>query len=274
MDLCINRLLCVSKSDFNGHLSTQNMGKNYPTVSDEYNKAVDEARGKLKDLIAEKGCAPLMLRFAWHSAATFDVNTKTGGPFGTMRIKVEQSHPANNGLDIAVHLLEPLKQQFPIISYADFYQLAGIAAVEVTGGPNITFHPGRQDKDEPPLEGRLPNPNEGSDHLRNVFVKTMGLSDEDIVALSGGHTLGSCHKERSGFEGPWTSNPLVFDNSYFKELLAGEKEGLIQLPTDKTLLGDPVFRPLVEKFAADQEAFFNAYAESHMKFSELGFAEA
>lgn len=29
----------------------------------------------------------------------------------------------------------------------------------------------------------------GNDHLRNVFVKTMGLSDKDIVTLSGGHTL-------------------------------------------------------------------------------------
>lgn len=28
----------------------------------------------------------------------------------------------------------------------------------------------------------------GSDHLRDVFG-TMGLSDQDIVALSGGHTL-------------------------------------------------------------------------------------
>lgn len=29
----------------------------------------------------------------------------------------------------------------------------------------------------------------GNDHLREVFGKTMGLSDTDIVALSGGHTL-------------------------------------------------------------------------------------
>lgn len=29
----------------------------------------------------------------------------------------------------------------------------------------------------------------GSDHLRQVFGKQMGLSDQDIVALSGGHTL-------------------------------------------------------------------------------------
>lgn len=39
---------------------------------------------------------------------------------------------------------------------------------------------------------------------------------------------------------------LIFD----RELLSGEKEGLLQLPTDKALLADPVFRPLVEKYAA------------------------
>jgi hypothetical protein len=32
----------------------------------------------------------------------------------------------------------------------------------------------------------------GSDHLRQVFGKQMGLSDQDIVALSGGHTLVCC----------------------------------------------------------------------------------
>ncbi|CAK9154587.1 unnamed protein product [Ilex paraguariensis] len=83
----------------------------------------------------------------------------------------------------------------------------------------------------------------------------MGLSDKDIVALSGGHTLGQCYKECSGFEGPWTTNLLIFDNSYFKELLSGDKEGLIQLPSDKTLLEDLVFRPSVEKYAAICKTF-------------------
>ncbi|XP_022775866.1 L-ascorbate peroxidase 2, cytosolic-like [Durio zibethinus] len=103
-----------------------------------------------------------------------------------------------------------------------------------------------QDKIEPPPEGRLPQATKGSDHLRDVFGH-MGLSDKDNVALSGGHTL---------------------------ELLNGEKEGLIELPTDKALLEDPVYRPLVEKYAADEDAFFADYAESHLKLSELGFADA
>ncbi|KAL6277735.1 hypothetical protein ACE6H2_021336 [Prunus campanulata] len=271
------------------------MAKCYPTVSEEYRKAVDKSKRKLRGHIAEKHCAPIILRLAWHSAGTFDVQSKTGGPFGTIRHPEELAHGANSGLDIAVRLLEPIKEKFPILSYADFYQLAGVVAVEITGGPDVPFHPGRpvidienticddidflalkqrrhgknvlkcdinlnfyslvqvmykfQDKQEPPPEGRLPDASKGSDHLRDVFGH-MGLSDKDIVALSGGHTLGRCHKERSGFEGPWTTNPLIFDNSYFKELLSGEKEGLIQLPSDKVLLEDPVFRPLIETYAS------------------------
>eukprot|EP00252_Welwitschia_mirabilis_P020595 TRINITY_DN507_c0_g1_i2.p1 TRINITY_DN507_c0_g1~~TRINITY_DN507_c0_g1_i2.p1 ORF type:complete len:222 (-),score=18.99 TRINITY_DN507_c0_g1_i2:233-898(-) len=210
----------------------------------------------------------------WHSAGTFDVNSKSGGPFGTIRHEKELAHEANKGLDIAVRLLEPIKQEFPLISYADFYQLAGVVAVEVTGGPDIPFHPGRPDKEEPPEEGRLPAATKGVDHLRAVFGH-MGLSDKDIVALSGGHTLGRCHKERSGFEGAWTPEPLKFDNSYFKVLLSGEqKEGLIMLPSDKALLEDPTFKSYVEKYAADEDAFFADYAEAHLKLSELGFADA
>ena len=37
-----------------------------------------------------------------------------------------------------------------------------------------------------------------------------------LMLFSWAFLQGRCHKERSGFEGPWTRNPLVFDNSYFK----------------------------------------------------------
>ncbi|KAJ4783765.1 Ascorbate peroxidase [Rhynchospora pubera] len=241
-----------------------------PVVNAEYLKEIDKARRDLRALIASKNCAPIMLRLAWHDAGTYDVNTKTGGPNGSIRFEEEYSHGSNAGLKIAIDLLEAIKAKHPKITYADLYQLAGVVAVEVTGGPTVDFAPGRRDSSVCPREGRLPDAKQGNQHLRDVFYR-MGLSDKDIVALSGGHTLGRAHPERSGFEGPWTKEPLKFDNSYFVELLKGEAEGLLKLPTDKAMLDDPKFRHYVELYAKDEDLFFKDYAESHKKLSELGF---
>eukprot|EP00244_Chara_vulgaris_P004863 TRINITY_DN19856_c1_g1_i4.p1 TRINITY_DN19856_c1_g1~~TRINITY_DN19856_c1_g1_i4.p1 ORF type:complete len:339 (-),score=60.14 TRINITY_DN19856_c1_g1_i4:22-933(-) len=250
------------------------MAKAYmPVVDDGYTKAVEGCKRELRAFIAEKNCAPLMLRLAWHDAGEYDKNSNTGGPNGSIRTEMEINHQANMGLRTAVTWCEDFKAKFPVLSYADIYQLAGYVAVEVTGGPEIPFTPGRKDSLVSPPEGRLPDAHQGAPHLRDVFYR-MGLDDKDIVALSGGHTLGRAHKDRSGFEGPWTQEPLKFDNSYFKELLAGEKDGLLQLPTDKVLVTDQAFRPFVDLYAKDNEAFFRDYAESHKKLSELGCADS
>ncbi|KAF7841199.1 L-ascorbate peroxidase 3 [Senna tora] len=242
-----------------------------PVVDTEYLKEIEKARRNLRALIANRNCAPLMLRLAWHDAGTYDVKTKTGGPNGSIRHEEELAHGANNGLKKAIEFCEEVKAKCPKISYADLYQLAGVVAVEVTGGPTIDFVPGRRDSNVCPREGRLPDAKQGVPHLRDIFYR-MGVSDKDIVALSGGHTLGRAHPERSGFDGPWTEDPLKFDNSYFVELLKGESEGLLKLPTDKCLLEDPEFRRYVELYAKNEDAFFRDYAESHKKLSELGFA--
>ncbi|GAV64839.1 LOW QUALITY PROTEIN: peroxidase domain-containing protein [Cephalotus follicularis] len=237
-----------------------------------YLKEIEKARRDLRALISAKNCAPLMLRLAWHDAGTYDANTKTGGPNGSIRNQHEYEHSANNGLKTAIDFCEEVKAKHPKISYADLYQLAGVVAVEVTGGPIIDFVPGRKARSkESPEEGRLPDAKQGASHLRDIFYR-MGLSDKEIVALSGGHTLGKAHRERSGFEGPWTRDPLKFDNSYFVELLKGESEGLLKLPTDTVLGEDSNFRQYVELYAKDEDAFFRDYAASHKKLSELGFA--
>ncbi|XP_010526808.1 PREDICTED: L-ascorbate peroxidase 5, peroxisomal isoform X2 [Tarenaya hassleriana] len=238
-------------------------------VDAEYTKEIEKARRDLRALVSSRNCAPIMLRLAWHDAGTYDAKNKTGGPNGSIRFEEELKRPPNKGLEKAVQFCEEVKAKHPRITYADLYQLAGVVAVEVTGGPAIEFNPGRKDADSPD-EGELPDPNQGASHLRTVFSR-MGLSDKDIVALSGGHTLGRAHKERSSFEGPWTKDPLKFDNSYFVELLKGETPGLLQLKTDKVLVEDPKFRCYVELYAKDEDTFFGDYAVSHKRLSELGF---
>lgn len=39
---------------------------------------------------------------------------------------------------------------------------------------------------------------------------------QEIVALIGAHSLGRCHTDRSGFDGPWTNAPTTFSNLYFQ----------------------------------------------------------
>lgn len=50
------------------------------------------------------------------------------------RFPPEKGIGANKGLDIAQDLLEPIKQQFPWISYSDLWTLAGAVAIEEMGG--------------------------------------------------------------------------------------------------------------------------------------------
>lgn len=242
-----------------------------PVVNENYWRVIEAARRDLHRSLVQNNnnAAPILLRLAFHDAGNYNATTKQGGANGSVRFTQELNRPANKGMENAVKFCEPIKRRHPDITYADLYQLAGIVAVEVTGGPAIEFVPGRTDTDVPDDDG-IPNPRGGADHLRTVFYR-MGLNDKDIVALSGAHALGGAHKDRSGFDGNFTRNPLKFDNSYFVELLRGDTPGLVKFPTDKALISDPRFRPFVELYARDQNAFFRDYAESHQKMSELGF---
>jgi len=242
----------------------------------------------LENLDYEDGSyGPVLVRLAWHSAGTYDAKTKTGGSNGaSMRFQPEAGDGGNFGLGIARAVLEPIKKEFPGISYADLWTLAGVVSIETMGGPKIAWRPGRVDYPDRSkcVNGRLPDASQGPKHLRDVFHR-MGFNDQEIVALSGAHSLGRCHQDRSGFDGPWTNAPTTFSNLFFKELLetkwterkwVGPKQyqdptgTLMMLPTDVALVEDPEFKKWVEVYAKDQNKFFADFSSAFNKLMELG----
>ena len=222
------------------------------------------------------------------SSRSYDKETNTGGSNGaTMRFAPESEHGANAGLVNARNFLEPIHEKFPWISYSDLWTLAGVCAVQEMLGPAIPWRPGRSDRDVSYCapDGRLPDGSKGADHLRAIFGR-MGWNDQEIVALAGAHALGRCHTDRTGFDGPWTFSPTVLTNDYYKLLLEekwawrkwdGPKQyqdvatkSLMMLPTDMSLIKDKSFRPWVEKYANDSEAFFTDFQSVIMRLFELG----
>jgi cytochrome c peroxidase len=232
--------------------------------------------------------APVLLRLAWHCSGTYDKTTNTGGSNGaTMRFHPESSHGANAGLKNARDFLEPIHYKFPWISYGDLWTLGGVCALQEMSGPIVEWRPGRQDRTEIDCtpDGRLPDGSKEQNHIRQVFGR-MGFNDQEMVALIGGHAVGRCHHDRSGFEGPWTFSPTMFTNEYFRLLLGtkwnikdweGPKQyedtsskSLMMLPTDMALMNDAEFRVWVIRYAEDDELFFGDFSRALTKLLELG----
>lgn len=243
--------------------------------------------------------AGTFIRLAWHSCGTYKAADNSGGSNGArMRFSPEASYGNNAGLDLARAALEPIKQQFPEISYADLYTFSGVVAVEEAGGPKIPFAVGRTDdqdgaKSDP--KDRLPNADMGSRtktiaHIREIFGR-MGFSDQEMVALLGAHAMGRCHTTASGFWGPWTNAETTFSNEYFRLLLEErwspkfshngkvwtgpdqyeDSTGkLMMLPSDMALLADPALKKWVEIYAKDENKFFTDFAAAFSKLLHLG----
>jgi len=166
------------------------------------------------------------------------------------------------------------------------------------GGPKVSWSPGRVDAASGAAcpkwtaadgGGKLPDAAQGAGHIRTVFGR-MGFNDREMVALiGGGHAIGRCHPDRSGFSGPWTNAPTTFSNEFFVQLLDNEwkvnntlpknapmqykdsKTGaLMMLPADLALRDDPAFRKISEEYAKDEKKLFADFSAAFQKLEELG----
>jgi cytochrome c peroxidase len=258
---------------------------------------------------------PMLVRLAWHCSGTYSAKDGTGGSDGaTMRFAEEAGHGGNAGLGHARNLLENIKAKHPKISYADLYIYAGKVALELMGANEIGFSAGRTDATDDNMtgdsrftkDGRLPDADGGPrsatgmtsetvcQHLREDVFYRMGFNDREIVVLSGAHSLGHCHTDRSGFWGPWTFSPTTLSNEYFKLLLKGEGSywkrktshkgrnwtgppqwvdptgEIMMLPSDMALIQDKSFKRWTDAYAEDDELFQEDFVIAYQKLNELG----
>ncbi|XP_021289182.1 peroxidase 50-like isoform X2 [Herrania umbratica] len=211
-----------------------------------------------------------------------------------------------DGFDVFFRAKRAVELQCPgVASCADVMAIATRDLVNLVGGPRWEVQKGRRDglvSKASRVAGNLPQANQKISQLISLF-KSKGLSVLDMVALSGGHTIGFSHCREFmpriysynetfdidptmnqdyalSLRGPCprknldptvvalndVTTPFIFDNAYFGNL----QKGLGLLTTDQMLGVDSLTRPYVNIMARDQQIFFNYFVKAMIKMSKIG----
>lgn len=212
---------------------------------------------------------PLMLRLVFHDSATYRVNTDDGGPNGSIRFETDR--PENFGLKRGVNVIRQLQEEVKgALSFADLIAMSGAYAVYRTNGPDMIrkIRIGRRDADVADPEGRMPEETFSAPEQLAAF-ESMGFEATEMVALLGSHTLGN-----KGF-----GEPLLFDNTYYTSLLKKPWENskdpmasMIGLQSDRVLPDDATLRPIIQRFADNNDAFLHEFTRSYIQLTELGYS--
>ncbi|CAM6119794.1 unnamed protein product [Calypogeia fissa] len=195
-----------------------------------------------------------------------------------------------------------------VVSCADILVLASEDVVSMMGGPSWTVLLGRRDglnSSEASVAGHLPGADMNVSQMMDIFT-SIGLSAQDLVTLSGAHTVGFAHcKEfanrlynfnnvtnvnatdpslsasylptlqalcpRGNYSNTTVQalDPItagVFDSNYYQQLQIGR--GL--LFSDQVLYVDNVTSNLVTTYANNQVQFFADFVTSMIAMSQVG----
>ncbi|XP_010046652.2 peroxidase 31 [Eucalyptus grandis] len=208
-----------------------------------------------------------------------------------------------DGFEVVTRAKTALELECPdIVSCADILALAARDLVTMVGGPYYDVRLGRKDgfvSKASEAEAAMPKPTMPLSQIIKIF-ETRGLSVQEMVALTGAHTIGFTHckefshrlynfSKKSDYDPTlypkyaeglrklcenYTKDPTMsafndvmtpnkFDNMYYKNL----QKGLGLLASDQAMAVDGRTKPYVDLYAGNQTAFFQAFARAIEKVS-------
>ncbi|KAL3526282.1 hypothetical protein ACH5RR_010938 [Cinchona calisaya] len=212
---------------------------------------------------------------------------------------------AGDGFDTVVKAKQAVEAQCPgVVSCADILVIAARDVVVLAGGPSFSVELGRRDgliSEASLVAGNLPEPTDDVNTLDALFAKN-NLSQLDMVALSGAHTIGVSHCTRfaNRLYSFTPSNPIdpslnpsyaqqlmqecpqnvdpqiavsmdsvtptIFDNVYYQNLVGGKG----MFTSDQVLFTNPTTQPTVTDFAGNPSHFNAAFITAMRKLGRVG----
>ncbi|GLJ08908.1 hypothetical protein SUGI_0098390 [Cryptomeria japonica] len=208
---------------------------------------------------------------------------------------------AGDGFDTVVKAKQAVEKVCPnLVSCADILALATRDVVGLAGGPSYSVELGRRDglvSRASRVPGNLPKAEFNLDQLNSLFA-SKGLSQTDMVALSGAHTVGFSHCNQfanriygnsvdSSIDPSYVTQlqqmcpqnvdpsiainmdpvtPRTFDNVYYQNLQNGK--GLFK--SDEVLFTDSRSSSTVNNFASSTSSFDSAFINAMTKLGRVG----
>ncbi|KAJ1401130.1 Secretory peroxidase [Sesbania bispinosa] len=289
-------LVLLSSGSSNATLSTNFYSTTCPKLFDTVKCTVESAISK------ETRMGASLLRLFFHDCF---VNGCDGSILldDTSSFTGEKSaNPNRNsarGFEVIDKIKSAVEQVCPgVVSCADILTIAARDSVQILGGPSWDVKLGRRDArtaSRSAANNGIPPPTSNLNQLISRF-NALGLSTKDLVALSGGHTIGqarctnfrariynetniessfartrqsSCPRSTGSGDNNLApldlQTPTSFDNHYFKNLI--EKKGLLH--SDQQLFNGGSTDSIVRGYSTNPSSFYSDFVTAIIKMGDI-----